>query len=671
MKSLVKTITTIVICLLILIGKTQSVGATPEQGWTWDESHWWHHASQGTMFMPYQWFLALERFDSDQLLSSKQFLIDEVGFLPSPQTEYNPDGLPVGFSKARRKFGPGQGQEWVGLTCAACHTGQIDYKGSTIEIQGGPARANFKTFRTNILLAILGNRCDIDRYQTVATAIRQGTLAKLEPKLRAAVEVHFASAQDQIGKAFGQSCSPSKFQRFASRVTGSTHPVTIGAFAAHYDEFVDKAIHAGLQRQFVEIIAQFGPCFDSPDNSKKRYRGHEKLCSDPALNPSITPPGPGRIDALMRGGNRLFSILFKEPMNAYPETGPVSLPPLWDTPHLETILYNGSGLHPLSRSIVEALGVGAHLYLSSDPNNQFADFQHVAEAVNAAKTARANNQPTQGHLRGLDRMTGQSEAILPALDQIQTSLEYLRSPVWPERVLGPIDRGEKWRAGRDLYERHCVQCHALIDRAGPFPDRIPVALNDIEQVGTDHNMASNFADRRISSELNKIERFSVPQMVEVVTDLVIERFVESENVSKAELSKMTRGLPNEWIAEKRYRARPLNGIWASAPYLHNGSVPNLYELLTPGEARRSFCQGEWEFDAMNVGLHSATDCAPRHPPQACQTPEGQRNPECQNLFRTDINGNSNRGHDSTLYLPEEIRNSDEKRYQLIEFLKSL
>ncbi|MEJ7604887.1 MAG: hypothetical protein WKF37_01120 [Bryobacteraceae bacterium] len=34
-------------------------------------------------------------------------------------------------------------------------------------------------------------------------------------------------------------------------------------------------------------------------------------------------------------------------------------------------------------------------------------------------------------------------------------------------------------------------------------------------------------------------------------------------------------------AEAIYKARPLNGIWAVAPYLHNGSVPNLFELLSP------------------------------------------------------------------------------------------
>jgi hypothetical protein len=54
-----------------------------------------------------------------------------------------------------------------------------------------------------------------------------------------------------------------------------------------------------------------------------------------------------------------------------------------------------------------------------------------------------------------------------------------------------------------------------------------------------------------------------------------------------------------------YKARPLTGIWATAPYLHNGSVPTLYDLLRPpGERPRSFYLGTDRFDARNVGFET-------------------------------------------------------------------
>ena len=46
-----------------------------------------------------------------------------------------------------------------------------------------------------------------------------------------------------------------------------------------------------------------------------------------------------------------------------------------------------------------------------------------------------------------------------------------------------------------------------------------------------------------------------------------------------------------------YKARPLAGMWATAPFLHNGSVPNLYYMLVPAAERpKKFFVGHREFD---------------------------------------------------------------------------
>jgi len=95
-----------------------------------------------------------------------------------------------------------------------------------------------------------------------------------------------------------------------------------------------------------------------------------------------------------------------------------------------------------------------------------------------------------------------------------------------------------------------------------------------------------------------------------------------------------------------YRARSLNGIWATAPYLHNGSVPTLWDLLLPADQRpRSFKVGAREFDPVKVGFKS----------------DGYDGFE----FNTSQPGNLNTGHDN--YGPL----SDQDRWDLIEYLKSL
>jgi hypothetical protein len=96
-----------------------------------------------------------------------------------------------------------------------------------------------------------------------------------------------------------------------------------------------------------------------------------------------------------------------------------------------------------------------------------------------------------------------------------------------------------------------------------------------------------------------------------------------------------------------YKARPLDGIWATAPYLHNGSVPSLRELLKkPRERIQQFCVGSFEYDPDAVGYR--TDCGDRTAP-----------------LDTTRTGNSNQGHEYGVWL------SDLQKSQLLDYLKTL
>ena len=106
-----------------------------------------------------------------------------------------------------------------------------------------------------------------------------------------------------------------------------------------------------------------------------------------------------------------------------------------------------------------------------------------------------------------------------------------------------------------------------------------------------------------------------------------------------------------------YKARPLNGIWASAPYLHNGSVPTLYDMLLPptdlkGECQTAQCRpskfyvGSNQFDTVKVGFETSS------------TPHSS-------LLDTSLPGNRNTGH----LFRHDLSLDD--RMALIEYLKSL
>jgi hypothetical protein len=120
----------------------------------------------------------------------------------------------------------------------------------------------------------------------------------------------------------------------------------------------------------------------------------------------------------------------------------------------------------------------------------------------------------------------------------------------------------------------------------------------------------------------------------------------------------------------RYKARPLNGVWATAPYLHNGSVPSLYWLLAPAAERpKKFCMGARDFDPKQVGFDVKGD------ETHCTT--GQTLFSMTDRDGKPINGNSVLGHslegtpgpDKPGVIGRSL--TPDERYELIEYLKTL
>ncbi len=517
-------------------------GPGTDQGWDWQTRQRWQHADQGTAFFPYEWFVALEQAQGEERFAAPGNM-ERFGFLSDPpQATFNPDGLPIGFSRTELRLDKGAFQcwpgNWVGLTCAACHSGRLTYHGRSLPIDGGPAQNDIETFRTALGQALGANVAD-------------------------------------RGKA----------QRFIGRVL------------ARRPDLKPADVQASLQ------------CFARAGEARARI----EQAGLAAAKEAATQSGFARLDALGRGANFLFAESIGMPGNYKPTTAPVSFPPLWDTPYFDWVLYNNSVRQPLARSIVEALGVGAPIDLST------------------------LGAPVLQHRLQLDNIV-----------DIQLWLQDLKSPKWPEPLLGPIDRDLAAR-GQEVYAANCVGCHQVIDRqdrvascAGRTVFKIPAF--PITQIGTDPRQAVNFATRQIT-----VGQQTQPlgAWVKLVTDKIVGQYVaDPKNAARAQLINCDQ--PNEFQAIEAYRARPLNGIWATAPYLHNGSVPDMVELLKPPAARpASFYVGSWEFDPERLGFEWRSPF-----PSAFE-------------FDTGVPGNSNAGHDYGTSL------GDQDRRALIEYLKTL
>jgi hypothetical protein len=152
---------------------------------------------------------------------------------------------------------------------------------------------------------------------------------------------------------------------------------------------------------------------------------------------------------------------------------------------------------------------------------------------------------------------------------------------------------------------------------------------DISYVGTDPAQALGMARRTItgSDSLGIPSGAFGPALGEVVAR-VRDRWYDGQQppVPPESREQMNGYRPNGTRTPMQYKARPLDGIWATPPYLHNGSVPNLFALLSPPTERpATFWLGSREYDPILVGY---------------------RTDPIEGGFKLDtsLSGNSNKGH---------------------------
>ncbi|UFZ03415.1 cytochrome C [Bradyrhizobium ontarionense] len=650
-----------------------------DQGWTTQDRHWFHHVTQGTATfpIPYSWFMAMEQpylspFGTPGRISDSAYL-ERFGFIPSPKSvdgdpsalrpfgyaatstaktepaaplpaglkpapAGNEGGLPVGFARLTNVTNPASGAaepDKIGLTCAACHAGSIHYKGVSVRFDGGPGMAD---------------------------------LRKLEEAMG------FAMIFTQY--------VPGRFSRFAERVLG---PNASDADRATLKKGLKAATDFALTMQ------------------AKNYQ-----TAIEAKGQTETMEGFGRLDALNRIGNQVFYLdmavsgLPNMLGNQEAIDAPVSYPPIWTVPWFSWAQYDGSIAQPLIRNAGEALGVFAQINLSPEP---------ASGRLWRSSMAIENLIHIEDMLRGPDPFA----TTTPAFGG-------LTSPKWPEKLFAGDDAWKiepaRVERGRKLYATICVECHLgpvadpVFDKT--YPDKsfwkikpaddwdskgwnakgpiLDLVQKPVEAMQTDPGQASILATRKVKlpgflevDPAKDLKGCNLPQgsttdmpyalALMAVVQRASDKWMEDRKLSEAERAALWGDRPNcPNPAGKSYRARPLNGVWSTAPYLHNGSVPSLYWMLTPAAERpTSFCQGARDYDPKQVGF-----AVPKGGETACKVG--------QTLFMTKdssgkpIKGNSVLGHSfegpakPNKDYPNGIIGgafSDDERLDLIEYLKTL
>ncbi len=376
-----------------------------------------------------------------------------------------------------------------------------------------------------------------------------------------------------------------------------------------------------------------------------------------ARNRSNSPYGFARLDAF----GRILNELFVHDLGVTAEgqgqvaDAPVSYPFLWDTPHHDFVQWNAIAANKIGGS--ETLG---------------ALTRNVGEVIGVFGEVDIPQPGAPAPLLGYN-----SSVRVPDLIDTEKLLRKLESPQWP-KAFPPIDEGQRQK-GEKLFATYCLACHAEINRTDPNRE-VKANQTLLIAVRTDPAMATNFGNRHgktgplagkkaavlvgnpLGDDASGVAVLS-HTVLGVILNTPFNGYKESDllEVRKPVTFALFGGLLNSLV----YKGRPLNGIWATAPYLHNGSVPNLWQLLLPAEKRDAqFYVGRREFDPKNVGFKTEAFTGGF-------------------LFRTTdeagkpIRGNSNAGHEygtgkKAIDGGDDLRPlTDDERWQLVEYLKSL
>lgn len=590
------------ICMIALVAsnsRAQGVDPSPvyvDQGETWTKTARtdFYSRDQGSRLIALSWLQALKQQNGQPFLADG---LSRYGYLPNPDSR---DNLPVGFHAS----GPRDFQT-VGMTCSACHTRQIRVEGKAYRIDGGPALVDFHAFLR-----------DLDK---------------------------------AVGDVVANDAS---FKPFAAAVLRASAPADADVAALRL------RVNAWYRR-FHTLMAG-------------------------ALPP--TTWGVGRLDAVAMIFNRVSGLDIGPPPefmiaeNIKLADAPVRYPFLWNAPLQDFTQWagfagNGSDLLGLARNVGEVLGV-------------FATFEPKREGL-------------------IINFLNNNSANFDGLARLEELVRKIGPPKWPWKLDTALaDKGKL------VFERHtaeggCADCHGIADGTQRFPFT-KTWRTPIKAAGTDTRQYDILARKAKSGTLKGVyiplatsplqeEDLALNILATSVIGSIAEHVLTGGGAStnarvaaapdpgsarSSELSELTQlpptlrdlplafNTPNTFEASQlakqqgteraapsplpprgAYEARVLQGIWAAAPYLHNGSVATLVDLLKPSAERaQQFSVGP-EYDIDNIGL--ATTQA--------QSSEMRHLTDC-----TDLNsGNSRCGHEYGTALP------DADKRALLEYLKTL
>lgn len=577
---------------------TANSTAAPQAGWqNWSPAQQsaWYSATQGSRLMPLAWMLALEQPDAATPFLSPEN-IAQWRLLPRP----NSDRLPVGFVVDDND------DSNLAVSKLRWFSGQGP-KEKWVGLNCSACHTAEITHEGKAL-RIDGGPALFD-FQTFVEA--------LDAAIRATVQAPDASE---------------KWDRFAKAALGAN----------------DTAGNRTLLRAALVKLLAWEDRVEKMNKTPLRY-------------------GYGRVDAFGHIFNKVSLFTGAASPTPNPADAPVSYPHIWDIHRYDKLQWNGIAQN-------QRLPLGGGKYLD-----------YGALGRNAGEVLGVFGDITVTPSTGLGSTVAGYKSSIQAdnLIRLETQLASLKAPAWPTSF-GTLDAA-KVAAGKTLFAADCEGCHK--QEPGDF-QKVTLVPQKPGPEGTDPWMACNaISYKSATGNLQGTTKGFIGGDAKFGTDAPIAEMLET-TVKGALIGKKGQiigqtakvffgggGAPRVVTEEApdmrplvldacyksgsphmAYKARPLDGIWATAPFLHNGSVPTLYDLLLPAAQRpTTFMMGTREYDPVKVGYRTAATAPGNSFTFATQAPDG-----------TPIPGNGSQGHE---YGVRKL--TEPQRQALLEYLKSL
>jgi processive rubber oxygenase RoxA-like protein len=554
-----------------------SIIADYRNGLSQQQRESFYHVSQGSEIVPWILLTAVDVADAG---SNKPFVenLSRFGLLPDPGRD---DGLPVGLTVATNPFT--FGMDFVGINCAACHVGELHSNGKAVRVDGAPNMFNLQLFYSQIVDAL------------VATTSDRGKLWDAAKRL---------GRQD--------------WQRY-SVAAPFIRPATLVYYGAnvllHRDrldariELINVIDVAKEQRDPVHPTSGFGR-LDAFDGTRN-FLFTRLRKSDANGKFEVNRANLVKLDAAVK-----FPPLWSrkatppEPVDAYRDQ-PGRFPAVWGFRDYDWVEWTIDTDTVMERNVTETLGAGASVVL--DPKQTGSLFD--------------------------------SSIPIPNMHALEWLAYYIDPPRWPVAAFGAI-KPDLAAAGQAIFNRTCAGCHEY-----GSDQRTPAGLIRLRGMRPADTGTDAIAALRISCPVPDTGALSIPprsysledsqllkgcagvkagaafqgasfaQTTQTAVDGIKRKAYAAAGIDTAQqrvMEDLDRRQTVTWrdtLLDTKapygpYAARPLYGIWAGAPFLHNGSVPTLYDLLLPPEQRpKTFALGGRQYDPVKLGFVVETSCS--------------------------------------------------------------